>query len=309
MAGMQLTSAPDRITVREGHRLAVRRGGAGGVPLLLLHGFPCTSLIWSHTIGPLAEAGFDVAAPDLRGYGDSDFAPDGFYDFAAFNADLVGLLDALGWERAVVAGHDLGAMVAIDMANRHPERVDRLVVLDDSMPDLPEAFAAAGIPDSTPKPAVYDYQRRQGLHAEELMAELNTPDRRRRYIAEFFGHRMWCPPGAFDEADLAVLTEPYADADRLRASFADYEVVMGTRKMSAPEQIDRPVRQQTLVLIGPDQVTLGEHIPERCAIAFPRAVGPFWVPGAGHFMPWEKPVIVHRAVRSFCGDLLAQSAR
>jgi pimeloyl-ACP methyl ester carboxylesterase len=293
------------VTVRDGHRLAVRRAGAGGVPLLLVHGFPCTSLIWSRVLGPLAEAGFDVVAPDLRGYGDSDFAPDGFYDFAAFNADLAGLLDALGWEWAVVAGHDLGAMVAIDLANRHPERVRRLVILDDSKPELPEAFAAAGIPASTPKPAVYDYQRRQGRHADELVAELDTPERRRRYVAEFYGHRMWCPPDAFDEEALALLTEPYGDAERLRASFADYEVVMGTRPVSGPELTDRPVRQPALVLVGRDQVTLGEHLEERCAIAYPACVGPFWIDGAGHFLPWEKPVVVGRAIRWFCGDLLA----
>jgi pimeloyl-ACP methyl ester carboxylesterase len=298
------TVAPAMIEVQPGHRLAVRRRGEGGVPLLLVHGFPCTGLIWSHNIPALAAAGFDVVAPDLRGYGDSDFAPDGFYDFNAFNADLTGLFDALGWERAVVVGHDLGAMIAIDMANRHPDRVDRLVILDDSMPDLDEAFAAAGIPPGTPKPAVYDYQRRQGFHAEELVAELATPEQRRRYIGEFFGHRMWCPPGAFDEDDLAFLTAPYADADRLRASFADYEVVAGTRALSAPEMVDRPVRHRTLVLIGADQVTLGEHIERRCAIAFPDAVGPFWIKGAGHFMPWELPETVNRAVRSFCGDLL-----
>lgn len=296
--------APVKIEVRAGHRLAVRRLGEGGVPLLLIHGFPCTSRIWSHNLAPLAAAGFDVAAPDLRGYGDSDFAPDGFYDFNAFNTDLVGLLDALGWERAAIAAHDLGAMIAIDMANRHPERVDRLVILDDSMPDLDEAFAAAGIPAGRPKPAVYDYQRRQGDHADALVAELDTPERRRRYVAEFYGHRMWCPPDAFDEADLAYLTEPYGDAARLRASFADYEVVMGTRPLSAPEMIDRPVSQRALVLIGADQVTLGDHIEERCAIAFPEAVGPFWVKGAGHFMPWERPETVNRAIRSFCGDLL-----
>lgn len=296
--------APVRIEVAPGHRLAVRRRGAGGVPLLLIHGFPCTSRIWSHNLGPLAEAGFDVVAPDLRGYGDSDFAPDGFYDLNAFNTDLIGLLDRLGWERAVVAGHDLGAMTAVDLANRHADRVDRLVILDDSMPDLGAAFAAAGIPPSRPKPAVYDYQRRQGRHADELVAELATPEQRRRYIGEFYGHRMWCPPDAFDEDDLSFLTEPYGDADRLRASFADYEIVMGTRQRSAPEMLGRPVRQPALVLVGTDQVTVGDHVEQRCAIAFPEATGPFWVKGAGHFLPWERPQLVNRAIRSFAADLL-----
>ncbi|SRR6266545_884787 len=190
------------------------------------------------------------------------------------------------------------------MANRHPDRVDRLVILDDSRPDLGEAFAAAGVPPGRPKPAVYDYQRRQGHHADALVAELDTPERRRRYVGEFYGHRLWCPPDAFDENDLAFQTEPYGDAARLRAAFADYEVVMGTRPLSAPEMIDQPVRQRTLVLIGTDQLTVGDHIEQRCALAFPEAVGPFWVKGAGHFMPLERPETVNRAIRSFCGDLL-----
>ncbi|WP_433161219.1 alpha/beta fold hydrolase [Kribbella sp. CA-247076] len=297
--------APELVEVSPGHRLAVRRRGHGGVPLLLIHGFPCTSRIWSHNLIPLASAGFDVVVPDLRGYGDSDFAPDDFYDLNAFNADLVGLLDLLGWDRTVVAAHDLGAAVAIDLANRHPGRVDRLVILDDSMPDLAEAFAAAGIPANRPKPAVYDYHRLQGRHADALIAELRSPEQRQRYIGEFYGHRLWCPPDAFDHEDLAFLTEPYGDAARLRAAFADYEVVMGERRLSAPEMLDRPVRQPALILIGTEQATLGDHIEQRCALAFPEAVGPFWVNGAGHFLPWERPELVNRAIRSFCGDLLA----
>jgi pimeloyl-ACP methyl ester carboxylesterase len=293
-----------RVEVSPGHHLAVRRRGIGGVPLLLIHGFPCTSRIWSHNVVALAREGFDVVAPDLRGYGDSDFAPDGFYDFNAFNADLKGLFDTLGWDQVTVAGHDLGAMVAIDMANRHPDRVDRLVILDDSMPNLSEAFEEAGIPPSPPKRAVYDYQRRQGLDADVLVAELDTPERRKRYVGEFYGHRLWCPPDAFDEEDVAFLTEAYGDAARLRAAFADYEVVLGTRPVSAPEMIDRPIRQRALLLIGTDQVTVGDHVEQRCAIALPNAVGPFWIRGAGHFMPWERPDLVNRAIRAFCGDLL-----
>jgi pimeloyl-ACP methyl ester carboxylesterase len=89
-----------RIAVSDSMTLAVRRLGTGEVPLLLIHGFPCTSLIWTPVMRPLADAGFDVVAVDLRGYGESDFASDGYYDLAVFAADLVALCERLGWTRS-----------------------------------------------------------------------------------------------------------------------------------------------------------------------------------------------------------------
>ena len=61
-----------RATVREGVELAYVRAGEGGAPLLLVHGWPETKRIWWRNIGPLAEAGFEVIVPDLRGFGDTD---------------------------------------------------------------------------------------------------------------------------------------------------------------------------------------------------------------------------------------------
>ncbi|GAA1987889.1 alpha/beta hydrolase [Catenulispora subtropica] len=302
------TAAPELIALPAGHRLAVRRAGHGGVPLLLVHGFPCTSLIWSRVIGPLADAGFDVAAPDLRGYGDSDLVADDVYDLAVFSIDLAALLDVLGWERAVVVAHDLGASTTLDFANRFPERVERVVLLDATAPDLSEAYAAAGITASGPdRRILFDYQANQGLHADELLDMLNTPERRRRYVGEFFGHRLWSPSDAFSDADREVLTAAYADHDRLRVAFRDYEIVMGRRRTSLPTIEDRGLDQQVMVLIGADAATLGDPrtAEARCEVAYPRLVGPFWIRGAGHFLGWEKPKVVVGAVRSFCADLLA----
>ena len=64
---------------------------------------------------------------------------------------------------------------------------------------------------------------------------------------------------------------------------------MGARPRSTPEMLDRPVRQRALVLVGVDQVTVGEHVERRCALALPGAIGPFWLRDAGHFLPWERP--------------------
>lgn len=293
----------ESIRIPTGLALAVRRLGAGGSPLLALHGFPCTSLIWAKVMHPLAEAGFDVVAPDLRGYGESDYAPDDFYDLAAFSRDMIALADTLGWDQFAVTGHDLGAAVAIQMANMFPERVDRLLLMNHGIPERPEHPEWSSIRQLTPAQgaAIFDYADRQGNDAEGLMAELPTPGARRRYVASFYTNRVWCPPGAFSGPDLDLLVEPYADAKRLRTSFIDYEIIAGRHPLSAPELLDQPVRQPVVVLLGPDEVTFPPDAVARCRLAYPDLIGPFLVPDSGHFMQWEQPATVTSALRGFLG--------
>src|SRR5262249_47973792 len=109
-----------------------RRKGSGE-PLLLLHGFPQTHLMWRNVAPSLAER-FAVVCADLRGYGASgkppsrpDHAP---YAKRAMALDMVRLMEALGWRRFMVAGHDRGGRVAYRLALDHPDRVSRLAVLD-----------------------------------------------------------------------------------------------------------------------------------------------------------------------------------
>jgi pimeloyl-ACP methyl ester carboxylesterase len=292
----------ERVPITTGLALAIRRLGVGGVPLLLLHGFPCTSLIWAKVMHPLAEAGFDAVAPDLRGYGESGYAPDDFYDLAAFGRDMIALADTLGWDRFAVSGHDLGAAVAIQMANTFPERVDRLLLMNHGIPERPEHPDWPSIAQLTPEQAAatFDYADRQGNDADGLVAELPTPGARRRYVASFYTNRVWCPPGAFASPDLDLLIEPYADARRLRTSFIDYEIIAGKHPMSAPELLDQPVPQPVVVLLGPDEVTFHPDAVARCRLAYPDLIGPFIVPDSGHFMQWEQPATVVSALRGFC---------
>ena len=95
----------ERAEVADGLELAFVRRGEGGYPLLLVHGWPETMRIWWRNIEPLAEAGFEVIVPDLRGFGDSGLAPDGFYDPASQATDLHRLVHGvLGHERCAAAG-------------------------------------------------------------------------------------------------------------------------------------------------------------------------------------------------------------
>jgi pimeloyl-ACP methyl ester carboxylesterase len=112
---------------------------AGTGPLvLLLHGFPECWYSWRHQLTALAAAGYHAVAPDQRGYGRTGPPPDPSvdrYTMLALVGDVVGLIDALGEEQAVVAGHDWGAPVAWNTALLRPERVRGVVGL--SVPYTP----------------------------------------------------------------------------------------------------------------------------------------------------------------------------
>jgi len=102
--------------------LSVHEGGEGPA-VVLCHGFPELAYSWRHQYQPLVDAGFRVIVPDQRGYGASDAPPDSTdYDIDHLTGDLVALLDALGIERAVFAGHDWGGFVVWAMPILHPER-------------------------------------------------------------------------------------------------------------------------------------------------------------------------------------------
>lgn len=112
-------------------------GGASRGLVLLLHGFPEFWYSWRHQIPALAAAGFEVAAPDLRGYNDSD-KPEGVeaYRITSIVEDVAGLVRALGHDRAALIAHDWGGAAAYAFAMLHPEMTTRLAVMNSPHPAL-----------------------------------------------------------------------------------------------------------------------------------------------------------------------------
>jgi pimeloyl-ACP methyl ester carboxylesterase len=109
-------------------------------PLVLCHGWPELAFSWRHQIKALSDAGIRVIAPDQRGYGATDRPePVEAYDIAHLTADLVGLLDHLGIDKAIFVGHDWGGFVVWQMPLRHPDRVAGVVGIN--TPHLPRAPA------------------------------------------------------------------------------------------------------------------------------------------------------------------------
>jgi pimeloyl-ACP methyl ester carboxylesterase len=297
--------AVQRAVVRDGLEVAYLREGEG-FPLVLLHGWPETKRIWWRNVEPLARAGFEVIVPDLRGFGDSGLAPDGFYDPATHARDVHALVhDVLGHERCATAGGDVGGVVSQDLALRFEGFVVRQCLFNTVPPILPEEYAAVGIPPEVPRDVrvASDYFRRQGRHADELAAELDSPARRRRYIAQFYGSRFWAAPGTFASADVEFMTEPFADPDKLRAGFGIYETALGARPAADPPRLFERSAVPTLLLYGPEDHVLQRDFPARCEIAFTERIGPFVVPRAGHFLQWERADVLNQALLYFLADL------
>lgn len=294
-----------RDRVRDGVSLAYLREGAGGIPLLLLHGYPETKRIWWRNVGPLAAAGFEVIAPDLRGQGESDLSPGDVYDLAVYSRDVHALVnDVLGHARCAVVAGDVGGAVAVDLVHRFPGFVERLCFFNTVPPFALGAYAAAGL-DLAAMSAVAagptsDYRELQGARPDELAARLPTPAARRSWVAGMYTSRLWASPGTFTPAEVEFMTEPFADEARLRAGWAVYQLAHG-RAMSEPPLLDRVVEVPTLLLYGPDDHVVGEDFLWFCEVAFANRIGPLVVPGAGHFLQWERADILNPLLASVFG--------
>jgi pimeloyl-ACP methyl ester carboxylesterase len=281
--------------------IAYVREGAGH-PVVLLHGYPMTKRLWWRNIAALSAAGLDVIAPDLRGYGESGMAPDGRYDVAAYADDIRALLAHLVDRPCTVVGGDIGAAVALDLALRHPDAVTGICLFNGAAPEPPpDRLAELGLPEPTPArelPAL-DYFVRQGEDPDGLLAELDTPEARREYVAGFYTHRGWARLGAFDLDEVAFMCEPFGDADRLRTAWVDYEIQCGRLDAVESPRAAGPVPQPALVLFGPADPVGDPRFVGLCRAGFVRCLGPFVIPDAGHFLPWEQPEAFNEGLVAF----------
>jgi len=176
-----------------GIRLHVAEQGEG--PLVILcHGFPECWYSWRHQLGALAKAGFRAVAPDLRGYGRSD-RPEEVEKYTILHdiGDIVGLVDALGAQQAVIAGHDVGATIAWQAALLRPDRFRAVIAL--SVPFRSRAFGGS-VPPTTLMPrnenAVFYQLFLQTPEAESALGR----DMRRTFRSQLYSLSGDRPPSA-----------------------------------------------------------------------------------------------------------------
>ena len=195
-----------------GVTLNLRIGGSGP-PLVCLHGYPQTHVMW-HKIAPALAEHFTVVLPDLRGYGDSSKPPAGD-DFAGYSKrqmaqDIVALMDALGFDHWHQAGHDRGARVSYRMALDHPDRVKKLCVMD-IIPTI-EQYELLG----NRKAAIGGYHwfflAQPAPFPERLIGA--DPDYYLRHSLQSWGS----VDGAFADAAVAEYVRCFSNPDTIRAT-------------------------------------------------------------------------------------------
>ena len=273
--------------------------GVDGAPVLVcVHGWPETKRLYARVAQRFADAGFDVVVPDLRGFGESDVAPDGFNDVVSHALDIRSLVhDELGHRSVVLMGGDLGGPVVQECALRFPDWVERMVVFNSPLPYDRERMAGMA---TRADPSTADYFLRQGTDADALAAELDTAEKRIAYVEQFYGPRNWAHPGAFTPTEARWHAEPFADAARLRASFGNYESAFSAGKRTERPMFGRNTRTPTLVLFGTSDRVIYPDFDRMASVVFDRIDGPHRLDGVGHFVPWEAPDALVRETVRFC---------
>lgn len=316
----------------EANGIRVRIAEAGDGPLvLLLHGFPESWYSWRHQLTVLAAAGYRAVAPAMRGYGETEAPPEvEDYDITHLVGDATGLVEALGEERAVVVGHDWGAIVAWQCALLRPDRFRAVAAL--SVPYL-------GRPSVAPVSA---WRRRFGENFFYILYfqqpgtaedEFDTDPRRLlRRLYQSPGSPIAAPPEISDPLMSAGgwmgrLAEPGALPDWLTAADLDCYVEQFERSgfrgpvnyyrnfdrnwELTPELAGKSVAQPALFVAGErDPVIVrggimgaSDDLEVLVRRSVPALRGWMLIPGAGHWIQQERPAEVNAALVDFLGGL------
>jgi pimeloyl-ACP methyl ester carboxylesterase len=265
-----------------GIKMRIAEKGDTGPLILLAHGWPESWYSWRHQLIALAEAGYRVVAPDMRGYGETDApAAVGDYDIIQLVGDMVGILDALGEETAIMVGHDWGSIVAWHCSLMYPKRFTALIAM--SVP-------YGGRPKQSP---LAYWQNKFGdkffyilYHNEPGVAETEYDSDPRGLLS-----RLYVSPKSPREAPTIT--------DRQRSAGG------WIGRLGAPKRL--PVEVPTLFIAGEKDVVIAGATIEDLTNTMSRVVSDLrdvvLIPEIGHWVQQEAPERTNAAMLTFLRKL------
>jgi pimeloyl-ACP methyl ester carboxylesterase len=315
-----------RLVQTNGIQTHIAEQGEGPL-VVLLHGFPESWYSWRHQLPALAAAGYHAVAPDLRGYGQTD-SPAAVAQYSQLHlvGDLIGLLDALGEEQAVVVAHDFGTSVAWNTALLRPDRIRGVVAL--SVPYLPRGpvSALAGLRQALGDGFYMQYLQEPGVAEGELERDV------RASLLRFFHWGFGNSPQAegptlpvVPEGGtlLDLLPEPAARPDWLTEADLDFYTAEFTRtgfagglnwwrtidlswELTAPWQ-GAPLTTPALYIHGDRDGSVSlpglDQLIANLRYLVPNLTGTVVLPETGHWTQQERPEAVNAELLGFLGAL------
>ncbi len=258
-----------------------------GPLVVLLHGFPEFWYSWRFQIPALAEQGYRVVAPDLRGYNETD-KPRRGYDIPTLLRDISGLIHGLGEERAIIVGHDWGGVLAWQFALDYPQMTERLIVMN-------------------------------APHPGAMQRELRTWQQLRKSWYIFFFQLPWLPEyalsrnnaneigrmlrgaalqkEAFPREETAKYQEAMSKPGAIPAALAYYRQIF-RRMLTAPRYHNRQIEAPTLLIWGEQDIALGLELTNGLDPWVPN-LRVKRIPDSGHWVQQEQPEKVNQYMLDF----------
>ncbi|MFC6671550.1 alpha/beta fold hydrolase [Marinobacterium aestuariivivens] len=276
-----------------GARIHLVHGGKGP-PLLLLHGYPQTHVIW-HAAAPRLAEHFHLICPDLRGYGDSEKPPSADdhapYSKRAMARDMVEVMEQLGYRHFAVAGHDRGARVVHRMALDHPDRIERACIMD-----IAPTYHMFRTTDQSFATGYYHWFfliQPDGLPEKMIGSDPGY------YLIEKL--RRWSAPDAvFDPEAVAEYIRCYSDPATIHASCEDYRAAATIDLEHDEADIGRMIECPLLVLWGRRGFVDRAYDVLKVWRQYARNVEGRAL-DCGHFLPEEAPIAIAGELLGFVG--------
>jgi pimeloyl-ACP methyl ester carboxylesterase len=308
-----------------------------GPVILLCHGFPETSYSWRHQLPALAKAGFRAVAPDLRGYGETE-RPEAVDQYTLFHlvGDMVGLLDAIGEEQAVIVGNDWGAILAWHAVLMRPDRFNGVVALSVPMMPQPPARPTMLCPQTNEELFYVLYFQSPGVAEEELERDISfslrkiffalsgdgaphendgvTPKHLSMMASRTEGFLAMLPdpkflPSWLTDADLQIYAEAFAKGgfrgplNYYRNMDRNFELMAALKGLKILVPALFVIGERHLGLPGMTQMISG------MSNLVPMLQNPVVLPGIGHWLQQEDPESINSAIISFAQNRLMHDPR